>query len=168
MRNLFVKNAFALFVAAIFIFYTAGIYFFYNYDVEKAKGEALKKVKDAEELVELKIPVHEIIWIDKHEFSWKGGMYDVDDYIIDNDTLKCLAYHDHKEKDIHDSFISLMDETHKPESDNSGNAKYKHKTDFIACYSFSSPPRFINLEYSYYFNASYDTYVDVIKPPPRS
>ncbi len=162
------KSFCILLIGSIFIFYTAANYFFYRYLISSAESEALDKLTAGNELVSVRIPINEITWIHEHEFIWNGEMYDVDKNRIENGFLICNAYHDKKEKEITENYISNYSDQKDNSSNSHQNHTIKHRIDFIPSnelhknnFSF----QFTYIQPLFYYE---NICITLFSPPPES
>ncbi len=159
---------FIFFNASIFLIYSYAINICYNVKILRAEKAATQNLILMNEIVNLTIPISEIKWVEKKEFIWHGEMYDVEYYTIENDSMHCIAYKDAKEKNLAESFFSLLNKKYHHDACNQPSPDDgRNKFDFNEINYFAFQPDFIDFEYNIQDKKNGNKFLPVLIHPPR-
>jgi hypothetical protein len=150
-----------------------------QWDVKKQIKKAIKQGLPECELVVLKFPNDRKIqksmgvkWIEKHEFRYKGNMYDIVRSKIEGENIIFYCINDHKEEVL---FANLNSQINKELSANNSKAKTLQllkKINFQYVYNsfkVNISDYYSQLTSYIYFEVNYKkVFKEVITPPPQS
>ena len=105
--NSFIIRVSAILLIAVFFFYSCGFHFYYQIRLGQIKEKNTISAIDINshpDLISIEAPLDEIVWLDDHEISWNGNMYDVTQIEISNNVFKALGFYDAEEEELKDKY----------------------------------------------------------------
>lgn len=93
----------AILLIAVFFFYSCGFHFYYQIRLGQIKEKnniSAIDINSHPDLISIEAPLDEIIWMDEHEISWNGNMYDVTHIEIINNLFKAVGFYDADEEEL--------------------------------------------------------------------
>ena len=169
---LFMKAFVSILLVGFFLFDSLGFYFLFQNQISGARSEAGETMRhERNEWIVLNIPknaIHEMIWVNAHEFSYGNEMYDLIEQEDAGNEMIFTCYHDKKEGSI----ISMLTERLKgtadkssPNSDSTVSLKTfdKYVSDHIVY--LSANETFITLN-SKHFTRPHSLFYPIVPTPP--
>ncbi len=97
----------AILLIAVFFFYSCGFHFYYQFRLQQIKTENIISIQDEtryHSLVAIHAPLDEIIWLDDHEISWNGNLYDITQVEVHDNFLTALGEYDAEEAELQEEY----------------------------------------------------------------
>lgn len=169
------KRLFAIIFLFIFLYQNMGYFALFwkeQSDIRAEARENIEKRKVPETAyTTIKIPreqLEEIIWIDEHEFRYKGELYDLVSQKVENGLVTIVGLNDKKEEQL----IKKYEKEEKKEQNTKSSTRKKHK---FPSFDYLNPKRkwaFIDkIDYqevrTQYSLRPFFVFINPPSPPPK-